>query len=186
VDETGDVTRNYDSSGLSLLDPSASQSTAPSPVRISTNRSVSIHNLISSPPLASPASDGGSSSAPRRRNSITFSPTDEPILPRELDPFPRDVGVETERRSNHPHSRMPLQDILIPSLKHPPVNTHTLNDQMDEDSAEIPSLHLSQTMWPLPARDAKLLRHYITELGKWVFLSKSGLDIKMRKLIIGE
>jgi hypothetical protein len=73
---------------------------------------------------------------------------------------------------------MPLQDILIPSLKNPPVNARALNEQMDEDRAKIPSLHLSQTMWPLPARDAKLLRHYITHLGKWVLLSKSGARYK--------
>lgn len=194
VDETGDVTRNYDGSGSAIEGPAAQGASQSAP----SASSVAIHNLISAPsspaaagaaPLASPTSDAESSAAAaaalapapheRRRNSITLSPVEEPIFPRELDPFSRSSAgagagaatattgaVEMAVATAERRTRMPLQDILIPSPSNlPPVQ----QQQMGEDDC-------AQSLWPLSARDARLLRHYITNLGRWVFFSSAPAD----------
>ncbi|KAI5842818.1 hypothetical protein BZA05DRAFT_188518 [Tricharina praecox] len=162
VDETPDVTRNYDS-GLSPVGSPPPHSNTP----FGAVRQVAIRSLISpSASIASPPSDGGS-----RGNSAVHSPIDEPT-PREFESaYPmedsfRDGNTSIGRRMET--RRLPLSDILIPPpqrgpLISPPPSRKTYDDPMDEDDHEVQRMG-----WPLgDRRDAVLLRHYITHLGKW-------------------
>jgi len=166
VDETPDVTRNYDG-GLASVGSPPSHASIP----FGAMRQVAIRSLISpSSSVASPPSDGGS-----RENSAVHSPIDEPA-PREfesgayqMDESPRDGNSSIGRRVET--RRLPLSDILIPPPQRespltspPPSRRRTYDDPMDEDDHEV-----QRIAWPLEDhRDAMLLRHFITHLGKLV------------------
>ena len=139
VDETGDITRNYDGGSLAALSPpSRSQR---SPTRSDSTSSVAISNLVSP-----------GSISPEPRDSTVHSPAEEE-LPLELEPV-----FHRQRTGSR---GMPLQDLLTgtspPPRKEP------------GESSCLASLYLDRTTWPLQdPQDAKLLQHYITDVAGWV------------------
>lgn len=173
VDETGDVTRNYNCGGSPSESPvlHATETGQPLSMISRSTRSVSINNLITSPTLSSPANGGFHSPIPRVNSHIYSS----------VDTYNRlhRVSKDIVHHPHHEGGRMPLDNMLHspiqPRQPSYPFTRRTesvgpYNDQMDESNGvEIPSLHVSKIMWPLQDRqEAYLLRHYISYISKWV------------------
>jgi len=163
VDETNEVTRCYDEVGSPV---DGQQRVVPSPAPSNGNRSVSIHNLITSPVSVGVGYMDG------RRESAFSAET----LPK-MDDYGHDAGAAGGGGGAHAESRgIPLEHILVrPGHTAPPggmgemVRHDSTPQYSDERGGNVPSLHLERSIWPLKdPRDAKLMQHYISHMGKWV------------------
>jgi hypothetical protein len=167
VDETNEVTRCYDEVGSP---GDGQQRVVPSPAPSNGNRSVSIHNLITSPVSV------GVGYVESRTESAFSAET----LPK-MDDYGHDAGAGGGGGSAHAESRgIPLEHILVRPGRTAPrgggmgeMVRSSLDDSTpqysDERGGNVPGLHLERSIWPLKdPRDAKLMQHYISHMGKWV------------------